>query len=1354
MKPVEIEFLMKDYLSGGLDKAGKSVDNLAARAQAAADAINMKIAEQHKVIDGVAADLDRMERQLAGMKPGTAQRELADDVATCRRTLVEERGALQELEAQHRQAEKAVEALAKGHANLSASGEKAATSQLNLAEKIAESKNLIKGTQADIKELEKAYNNAAPGNAKGAALEELNAAKKALEEEKAILASLTAEQDRNNESNKRLSMQLRELQDAMAKMRLEGRQDSEEYRQMAAEAATLSDTIADLRTQTKILSNDDANLQGFMSGLSGIAGMFTTATGAMSLFASENEDLVKIQTRVQSVMAITMGMQQVLNTLNKDSAFRLVTLNGLKAWWNKLLIAGTGAQAAETTATTAATAAQVANTGAAVAGTAANIGLAGAFRMVGAAIASIPVFGWIAAAIGGIIAVVSHFIDKANEADKELEEHEKLLEDGRKAYAKASVEISDYTNKIKDFNGTKKQEKQLVEELNGKYGSAMGYYSSLSQWKDVLKKKGEAYCNMLLKEAEAQAILNKYTEAFVNLQEVKDKAKAGEYDHWYNTKAGDEKSRAKAIAEAKAEQDKWLDLYKQKMNEAQTIRTGFDLNPHIDPKSSATKDTGKGGDTFDPKAAAREYKKIYDAYVADITKFIKDANARISEQQIEASGDGLIRELNGIRYSTYQKEQAWKEQLKQLAEIRKNAVKEQYMTQEGHNEDTWEKTAESKKTNADYQKELLFNSDGTQTGLAKKYYEVLNGITEQGEAKIAETRQKYYDGWVREYGTTEQKLDALTAKYTTILNSVPEKFRQGVMDAWDEEESQIKLTELKKEMNWEEIFGNLDHVATSSLQSLKAKLQDYLKKNKDLAPEGLKEIVSSIDKIDDKLAERDPFDTLHKSLKTLSTANKDVKDAQDAYNKAVKEGTKAEQENAKATLEAAKNAKQKALGEATDALHSAVGKVKEYVGVAEDLMGLVGNLGIKPPEWMEGFLDGAGQMLDGLESIDLTKPMSIVSGGIKTLSGAVKSLTSLGGVINWNGSNAKEVQDTINRLTDRNEKLQTSIEDLTDEIKSSKGTKSVAAYRDAYKYQQETIANYLEMAMAQAGYHNAHKSWNHYWGGFSQSQIDKLSKQMGRAWGGDIWDLSPEEMKMLRSNVDMWTQIQNSGKGGYGSRLTEILDEYIDQAGKLQELTDQLYEGLTGVSFDGMYSSFIDNLMDMKYDAKAAAEDVSEYFYRAMLSNKIGEMYSDKLKEWWEKFGKAMEDNDLTEAERSALADEYMQYVNEAINLRDSLAAATGYTPSDSDSGKTQSGKAGGFAAMSQDQGTKLEGMFTSGLRHWSSMDERLEDVAGKMNQAEGHLARIAENTGKSAGHLEEIAENMVKIIRDGVKVK
>lgn len=128
------------------------------------------------------------------------------------------------------------------------------------------------------------------------------------------------------------------------------------------------------------------------------------------------------------------------------------------------------------------------------------------------------------------------------------------------------------------------------------------------------------------------------------------------------------------------------------------------------------------------------------------------------------------------------------------------------------------------------------------------------------------------------------------------------------------------------------------------------------------------------------------------------------------------------------------------------------------------------------------------------------------------------------------GGNAKEVQDTIDRLTDRNETLQTAIEDLTDVMEASKGTKSVAAYTDAKKLQEETEENYKKIAQEQARYSNSHHSWNYYWGGFNQDEIARLSSQIGRNWNGDIWSLSPEEMKMLRSNVDMWEKIRIQGK--------------------------------------------------------------------------------------------------------------------------------------------------------------------------------------------------------------------------------
>lgn len=345
-----------------------------------------------------------------------------------------------------------------------------------------------------------------------------------------------------------------------------------------------------------------------------------------------------------------------------------------------------------------------------------------------------------------------------------------------------------------------------------------------------------------------------------------------------------------------------------------------------------------------------------------------------------------------------------------------------------------------------------------------------------------------------------------------------------------------------------------------------------------------------------------------------------------------------------------------------------------------------------------GLLDAVLNAVSGIISDVLSGDLFVTIGNsLKNGIGNILNAISFGGFnsLFGIGGNKKEVEEAINRLTDRNETLQTAIEDLTDEMKASKGTQSVAAYRDAYKYQKETIDNYKRIAQEQARYSGSHHSWNYYWGDFSQEQIDRLSGKIGRDWNGDIWNLTPEEMKMLRETVDMWETIQNTGKGGYGDRLTDKLNDYIDQAGTLEELTNELYEGLTGMSFDSMYDSFVDNLMDMKYDAKAASEDISEYFMRAMLSNKIGELYSEKLEEWWEKFGASMEDNELTEEERKALQDEYMKYVDEAMKLRDELAAATGYDKI-SQEAASQSASSKGFQTMSQDTGEELNGRFTA----------------------------------------------------------
>lgn len=381
----------------------------------------------------------------------------------------------------------------------------------------------------------------------------------------------------------------------------------------------------------------------------------------------------------------------------------------------------------------------------------------------------------------------------------------------------------------------------------------------------------------------------------------------------------------------------------------------------------------------------------------------------------------------------------------------------------------------------------------------------------------------------------------------------------------------------------------------------------------------------------------------------------------------------------------------KALSKFSSSLGGAAGEiVSAALGVLDLLKDGIGSIIADLTDLIFNAVNG---ILDDVFSGDIiTKPLeSVVKGAgniLNTISfGGFNSLLGI-------GSNAKEVQEAIDRLTDRNESLQQSIDDLKDTIQDASGAQSVEAARKAEEYQREQNENYLQIAREQARYSGAHHSWNYYWNGFSDEQIKKFSEQIGRAWNGDIFDLSPEEMKLLRGNIDMWEKIQNTGKGNYGGRLTDKLDDYIDQAGKLEEITNTLNETLTQISFDSLYDSFIDTLMDMDASAEDLADNFSEYLMRAVLSNQVGSEFKDRLQEWYEQFASAMEDGGLSDGELSSLRDTWDSIVNDGLALRDELAAAIGYDNTSSSTQQSASSK--GFETMSQDTADELNGRFTA----------------------------------------------------------
>lgn len=324
-----------------------------------------------------------------------------------------------------------------------------------------------------------------------------------------------------------------------------------------------------------------------------------------------------------------------------------------------------------------------------------------------------------------------------------------------------------------------------------------------------------------------------------------------------------------------------------------------------------------------------------------------------------------------------------------------------------------------------------------------------------------------------------------------------------------------------------------------------------------------------------------------------------------------------------------------------------------------------------------------------------------VGGMLDTLVGRLGNVLSFGalsskGPSDWfTNSNAEKVQKTIDRLTDRNELLQQSIEDLTDAMENAYGSKATSYYEQAYKNQQETNQNYLDIAKAQASYHGSHKSWNKYWGGFGSDEMDWIKKNVKSDFNGDLFSLSPEEMKLLRGNVAIWEHIENTGKGNYGGRLTEKLNDYIDQAGKLEELSDKLKENLTQISFDSMKDSFISELMDMSKSAQDFADDFSEMMQKALLSYSMEDLINGDLKKLYDDWAKAIKDNNgkLTETDIEAFNKRYDDIVQEGLKRRDDWAKVTGYTGSSSSS---QTATSGGWASMGQDTADELNGRFTA----------------------------------------------------------
>lgn len=674
----------------------------------------------------------------------------------------------------------------------------------------------------------------------------------------------------------------------------------------------------------------------------------------------------------------------------------------------------------------------------------------------------------------------------------------------------------------------------------------------------------------------------------------------------------------------------------------------------------------------------------------------------------------------------------------------------------------------------------------------------LAAITDTENQAAIEANERY----LKNYGTFMQKRQAITDEYN---RKISETTTQGDKDILQKEMekalSSLDLEKLKQGINWELVFGDLDKVSKESLNKVKKQLRDFKNSDeyKNMAVDQKKVIDEALNNIQSTLIDKGGLlADLPEQLSELAKAQEELSQAQEEYNEAMRSGTDAQKEAATKKLNDAQKRQQnaqtnvqKSTDKTTSNLITLSNVITQLGSNSEMSLSQVGSLAgdvvdvfTEEGSKIGGIIGAAFSLLDAIGTQGLDGFVgNIFSSVFKSVGGIWDTLTfggfsKLFGI----GGNKKEVQDTINRLTDRNEKLQSAIESLTEEMKSSKGSeKSVAEYNKAIKYQEEYNKNVLAKAQANAGYHSSHHSWAYYMG-WSESDIQWIRENVMAEFTGtnSLWQMSPEQMELLRQNVDLWQEMADSGKGGYGNSVVEALGEYADLAGNLEELKEGLFEQLTGMSFDSMYDSFIDTLMDMDASAEDFADNISEYFMRAMLSDKIGNMYSQKLEDWWNRFGESMKDGNLSESERNSLQNEYMGYVNEALKLRDELAAATGYDKTGSSSQQSASSRGFGTEMTHEDAG-ELSGRFTavyeSNLRIETAEQQQtvaITELRGSISaltaQATGmyniadetrtilansylELQQIRENTEDSAKYLKDIKTDIAEVKRNTARL-
>ena len=571
---------------------------------------------------------------------------------------------------------------------------------------------------------------------------------------------------------------------------------------------------------------------------------------------------------------------------------------------------------------------------------------------------------------------------------------------------------------------------------------------------------------------------------------------------------------------------------------------------------------------------------------------------------------------------------------------------------------------------------------------------------------------KYWNEYLKEYGTFQQKKAAINEEYNLNISEATTKGAKKSLEKEKENKlKEVSFEELKSSINFANIFGNLDAQSTEALVKMRDNLKEVINKAaKDIKPTDLKALQDAFKEIDLKITVRNPLGELKNSADNYRNATSAVIKAQEDLNTVIQGGeviTKVyTDENGKLTtrlltltqaennLAAAQSDRQKALSKLTQAANSIGQKGMEVVNAGNDVVGMLENFGVKVPEAISKTLDGIGQVMSGLERIDLTKPFSAITGAVSVLAGVGNTIAGLFGFGGADYSRYNEMVDEYNKLNEIWDEL---IDKKKEYIDMSYGPEAAKAGDEAIEIANKSIESYKILGRerlqsgASAGSHSigvrirnsmSQELWDQ-WDEFAKS-IGKDPDFIGGRLSG-LFDLTAEQLEKLKEEAPgFWSKLDGD--------VQNYLNKIIEGGERIEDIQKAVQEQLTQTSFDSLFDSFIDTLMDMDASSKDFADNFGEYMRKAVFTQMFVKGYEDELRKWYESFSAAMgKEGGITSSDIKDLREGWDTIVNGALEDRKAWEQIVGGGTSTS-----QESSKKGFATKSQDSADELNGRFTA----------------------------------------------------------